>query len=72
MRKQDIEAILPPRSETKYGAIENFKEAEKCAELFRKNSERIDGILISLPNFGDERAIADTIRMSGLSVSVFI
>ncbi len=72
LKKQSIEAILPSIGETKYGAIENFKEAKKCAELFRKNRERIDGILVSLPNFGDERAIADTIRMSGLSVPVLI
>ncbi len=72
LERQGIEAILPASKETRCGAIENFKEAKKCAELFRKNSERIDGILISLPNFGDERAIADTIRMSGLSVPVLI
>lgn len=72
LERQGIEAILPASNETKYGAIENFREAKKCAELFRKNRERIDGILISLPNFGDERAIADTIRMSGLSVPVLI
>jgi len=72
LKKQKIEAILVPSKETKDGAIENLKEAEKCAELFRRNRERIDGILVSLPNFGDERAIADTIRMSGLSVPVLI
>ncbi len=72
LERQGIEAILPASKETEYGAIESFKEAKKCAELFRKNSERIDGILVSLPNFGDERAIADTMRMSGLSVPVLI
>jgi len=72
LNRQGIEVILSSSNETKYGAIENFKEAKKCAELFRKNGERIDGILVSLPNFGDERAIADTIRMSTLSVPVLI
>jgi len=72
LKKQEIEPILISSKETKYGAIENLKEVKKCTELFRKNSEKIDGILVSLPNFGDERAIADTIRMSGLSVPVLI
>lgn len=72
LERQGIEAILPSSKETKYGAIGNFKEAKKCTELFRKNRERIDGILISLPNFGDERAIVDTVRMSGLSVPILI
>ncbi len=72
LEKQEIEVILTASKETKYGAIENLKEAEKCAGLFRRNRDKIDGILVSLPNFSDERAIADTIRMSGLSVPVLI
>lgn len=72
LKRQGIEVILLSSNETMYGAIENFKEAKKCAELFRKNTEKIDGILVSLPNFGDERAVAETIRMSGLSVPVLI
>jgi len=72
LKKHDIEPILVHKEETKYGAIENFGEAKKCAELFRKNRDKIDGILVTLPNFGDERAIADTIRMSELSVPVLI
>ncbi len=72
LKRQEIEVILVTSKETKYGAIEDLKEAKKCAELFRKNRDKIDGVLVSLPNFGDERAIADTIRMSGLSVPVLI
>ncbi|GAH63118.1 unnamed protein product, partial [marine sediment metagenome] len=72
LKRQKIEVILVSSKETKYGAIENLREAKKCAELFRRNRDKIDGILVSLPNFGDERAIADTIRMSGLSVPVLI
>ncbi len=71
-KKKDIEPILIPVNETKFGAIENIEEAKKCAELFRKNRDRIDGILVTLPNFGDERAVADTIRMSELSVPVLV
>src|ERR1700676_5151449 len=32
----------------------------------------IDGVLVRLPSFGDERAIADTLRMSGLTVPVLV
>jgi L-fucose isomerase-like protein len=44
----------------------------RCAELFRANSDRIDGVVVTLPNFGDERAIADTIRLSRLKVPVLV
>jgi L-fucose isomerase-like protein len=58
--------------DTKFGAVETRAEAERCAELFKNNRESIDGIVVTLPNFGDERAIADTLRMAGLNVPVLI
>ena len=33
--------------------------------LFRQHRDSIDGILVTLPNFGDERAIANTLRLAG-------
>jgi len=66
----DVVAVGP--EETKYGAIETRAEAARCAELFRKNADRIDGIIVTLPNFGDERAIADTLRGANLTVPVLI
>ncbi len=58
--------------ETKHGAIESRSEAARCAEVFQKNRASIAGIIVTLPNFGDERAIADTLRMSGLQVPILI
>jgi len=58
--------------ETKHGAVETRAEAVRCADLFKKNRDAIDGIIVTLPNFGDERAIADTLRMAGLNVPVLV
>ena len=58
--------------DTKFGAVESRAEAARCADLFQKNRDSIDGIIVTLPNFGDERAIADTLRMAGLPVPVLI
>jgi L-fucose isomerase-like protein len=63
--------VLGPE-ESKHGAVETHQEARRCAALFQKNSERIDGVIVSLPNFGDERAIADTLRMARLDVPVLV
>ncbi len=35
-------------------------------ELFRQHRSEIEGILVCLPNFGDEKAISDAIRLSEL------
>ncbi len=67
-----VRPIVVGEKETRYGAVENLAEAGKCAAVFRKNREKISGILVSLPNFGDERAIAETIKMSELNVPVLV
>lgn len=66
----DAVALTPEQS--KYGAVETREESRRCAELFKKNADRIDGIIVTLPNFGEERAIADTLRLAGLRVPVLI
>ncbi len=58
--------------ETKHGAVETLQEARKCADLFKQHREEIDGIVVSLPNFGDERGVANALRMSGLEVPVLV
>ena len=67
-----VYAVLPRENETKSGAIETRAEARLCADVFKRNADRIDGVVVTLPNFGDERAIADTLRMSGLNVPVLV
>src|SRR5262252_1791361 len=66
----DVVAVGP--EDTKYGAVETRPEAYKCGDLFRANREKIDGVIVTLPNFGDERAIADALRRADLNVPVLI
>ena len=66
----DVVALAPEAS--KYGAVETREEARRCAELFKQNATRIDGIIVTLPNFGEERAIADALRLADLRVPVLI
>ena len=37
-----------------------------------RNRDRIDGILVCLPNFGDEKGVADAIRLSDLNVPILV
>ena len=66
----DVVALTP--EESKYGAVETREESRRCADLFKRNRDRIDGIIVTLPNFGEERAIADTLRLADLRVPVLI
>ena len=40
--------------------------------IFAPTADAIDGVIVTLPNFGDERAIADTLRLAGLNVPVLV
>src|SRR5437016_7745141 len=66
----DVIALTPEQS--KYGAVETREESRRCADLFKQNRDRIDGVIVTLPNFGEERAIADTLRLADLHVPVLI
>ena len=70
--KAGMDCVVLGPDESKHGAVETHEEAKRCAELFQKNHERINGVIVSLPNFGDERAIADTLRLARLDVPVLV
>src|ERR1700743_1736202 len=63
--------VLSPE-QTQHGAVQTPDDARHCAELFKKHREEIDGIIVTLPNFGEERAIGDAIRLSTLKVPVLV
>jgi L-fucose isomerase-like protein len=72
LKKSGFNMVSLSMQDTKYGAVETFADAKKCAALFARNSENIDGIIVTLPNFGDERGVAETIKRSGLKIPILI
>ncbi|HYW94980.1 MAG TPA: fucose isomerase [Bacteroidales bacterium] len=64
--------VILPEEETPTGNIEGYADAVKCGALFKKNSDIIDGILVVLPNFGDELGVVNSIKLSGLNVPVLV
>ena len=72
LQEAGMEVVALGAEQSRYGAVETHEEAKRCAELFRACGERIDGVIVTLPNFGDERAIADTLRLSRLRVPVLV
>ena len=66
----DVVTLSP--KDTEYGSVETWDDAKKCAKLFQKKAKDIDGVLVTLPNFGDERGVADTLKLAGLDVPVLV
>jgi len=67
-----VDAVMLDPAETKLGGVETHSDARKCADLFRKNRDRLSGVLVCLPNFGDEKGVADTLKLAGLNVPVLV
>jgi len=72
LRNAGIEVVVLGPEQSKHGAVETYEEAKRCAELFNSKADAIDGVIVTLPNFGDERAIADTLRLAHLGVPVLV
>ncbi|MCG3208835.1 MAG: hypothetical protein FOGNACKC_02448 [Anaerolineae bacterium] len=68
----NIDTVALSETDTKLGAVETWADAQKCADLFRRNRDKIDGILVTLPNFGDEKGVADALRLAELNVPVLV
>jgi L-fucose isomerase-like protein len=72
LEQSGIRPVILPSRATKFGAVETMSDAQLCADLFRQHQDKIDGILVTLPNFGDERGVANAIRWSGLKAPVLV
>ena len=66
--------VILPEDATPTGSssIETREDGLKCAELFRQNRDRIDSIIVSLPNFGFEIGIINAISVADLNVPVLV
>ena len=65
-------AILLPAEATPTGAVETTADARKCADLFNQHRSEMDGVIVSLPNFGDELGIVNTLHFARLGVPVLV
>ncbi len=72
LAEEGINAVALTPEDTKYGSIVTHADSQKCADLFKAHRDDIIGVLVTLPNFGEEKAIANALRWSGLDVPVLI
>lgn len=72
MEQWGHQVIALSPEDTFLGQTMTYEEAKKCAALFRAHSAEIEGVIVCLPNFGEETGVADAIKMSGLNVPILI
>lgn len=65
----DIETLFSP--ETEEGLVETRENSRKYADFFDE-IEDVDGVLVTLPNFGDEKAVLEVFKISNIDVPVLV
>ncbi|HVO19863.1 MAG TPA: hypothetical protein VMU15_11440 [Anaeromyxobacter sp.] len=66
------QAVILPADSTPTGAVEGRPDGLKCARLFREHRDEIDGIVVALPNFGDELGVVHAVHGAALGVPVLL
>ena len=72
LKKMGFGYVILSKDAVPNGAVETYQDVKKCARLFKENRDNIDGIIVILPNFGDEQAVVQSIDMSELNVPVLV
>lgn len=64
--------VMVGENDTKLGAVRTYDQAKVCANIFKQNAEIISGIIVIMPNFGEEAGVADAIGLANLGVPILI
>lgn len=64
------DTILLDVEATRYGAVESTSEGQKYAEFLRQNYGRFDGVILCLPNFGDETGAVAALKEAGVPIFI--
>jgi L-fucose isomerase-like protein len=55
---------------TRHGAVELVEEGRKFARFVDENRDKIDGVILSLPNFGDENGAGAALRDARMPILI--
>jgi len=64
--------VILPAKATVHQAVETRADTKKCVALFQEHRDRIDGVIVVLPSFGDERGVVETLDLARLNVPVLV
>ena len=48
LKELNYDYVILNKEDTKFGVVETYEDAKKCAELFKLNNDKIIGILVLL------------------------
>lgn len=70
LKKLGHEVLMLDADATRYGAVSSKEDAIKYAEFLKENEGKYDGVILCLPNFGDESSAVEALRDAGVPILV--
>jgi len=70
LKAAGADVVVPSPADTKVGCVESRDEAVKVGRMFA--DAKVDGVVVSAVNFGDEQGVALALKESALRVPVLI
>ena len=70
LKKLGHETILLPARATRHGAVGTPEEGERYARFLRENRGKFGGVILCLPNFGDETGAVAALKDAGVPIMV--
>jgi len=70
LRAQGYGVLMMDEGATRYGAVETPREGQIYADFLRQNHGKYDGVILSLPNFGDENGAVVALQDAGVPIFI--
>lgn len=70
LTKQGHEVLMLDAGATRHGAVETPREGELYANFLAKNRGKFGGVILSLPNFGDETGAIAALKDCGVPIFI--
>ena len=70
LAKLGIDTLCLPEGLTHYGAVEGYAEGLVFNQFLEKHKGEFDGVILCLPNFGDETGAAEALRDCGVPIYI--
>jgi L-fucose isomerase-like protein len=64
------ETLMLEETATRYGAVETTREGETYARFLQQNRGKYDGVILCLPNFGDETGAVAALKEAGVPILI--
>lgn len=62
--------LMLDSAKTRYGAVETVAEGKVYARFLKENEGKYDGVILCLPNFGDENGAISALRDCGVPILI--